>query len=273
MSWKIKSTTSNSGDRRIFIAGLAAAGFGAFRCSGAARFGSALAQIRAFVKSRLVDVHHHFVPPFYLAENRERITASGGGRINQAIAAMDEQGVATAILSLTTPGVWFGDAKAAAQTARRANEYAAALARNHPGRFGLFAATPLPDTDSSLREIEYAFNVLKADGIGLLTSYGDKWLGDAVYQAVFEELNRRKAVVFVHPTTSLCCRTLLPDVSPSVADIPQDTTRAVTNLLFTGAFAKFKDIRFIFTHAGGGRTHDTWSNAPICSQEYFGNCA
>jgi predicted TIM-barrel fold metal-dependent hydrolase len=133
--------------------------------------------------------------------------------------------------------------------------------RTHKDRFRLFAIIPLLDIAASLREIEYAYNVLKADGIGLATSYDDKWLGHTDYQPVFEELNRRKSVVFVHPTTPLCCRTLLPDVSPILIEIPQDTARAVTNLLFTGTFAKFKDIRFIFTHAGGnvpmllGRMH------------------
>ena len=145
--------------------------------------------------------------------------------------------------------------------ARRANEYAADVVRTHRGRFGLFAIIPLPDTEASLREIEYAHGVLKADGIHLLTNYDNKWLGHPDYQPVLEELNRRKSVVFVHPTISSCCRTLLPDVSPTLIEIPQDTARAVTNLLFTGTFARFKDIRFIFTHAGGnvpmllGRMH------------------
>jgi predicted TIM-barrel fold metal-dependent hydrolase len=230
-----------------------------------------IAQITASVTKRgLIDVHHHFVPPFYFSDNRERIAAAAGGRTHpayaswtpeQTIAAMDKQGVATAVLSLTTPGVWFGDVKAAAQTARRVNEYAADLVRSHPGRFGIFAVIPLPDTEGSLREIDYAFAVLKADGIGLMTSYDDNWLGNSAYEPVFEELNRRKAVVFVHPTTGLCCRTLLPDVNPIMLEIPQDTARAVTNLLFSGTFTKFKDIRFIFTHAGGnvpmvlGRMH------------------
>jgi len=123
------------------------------------------------------------------------------------------------------------------------------------------AIIPLPDTEASLREIEYVYSVLKADGIGLVTSYDDKWLGHPDYEPVLEELNRRKSVVFVHPATPLCCRTLLPDVSPILVEIPQDTARAVTNLLFTGSFSRFKDIRFIFTHAGGnvpmllGRMH------------------
>jgi len=158
----------------------------------------------------MIDVHHHFIPPFYFSENRERIAAAAGGRMHpayaswtpeQTLAAMDKQSVATAVLSLTTPGVWFGDAREAAQSARRLNEYAVDLARRHFGRFGLFAVIPLPDIDSSLREIEYALAVLKADGIGLMTSYDDKWLGSSAYEPVFEELNRRKAVVFVHPTT------------------------------------------------------------------------
>ena len=154
--------------------------------------------------------------------------------------------------SLPCPGrILDGDREAAARMSRRGNEYAADLVRNHPGRFGHFAIIPLPDTDASLREIEYAYSVLKADGITLLTSYDDKWLGHPDYQPVFEELNRRKAVVFVHPTTPLCCRTLLPDVPPGILQIPQDTTRAVTNLVFTGTLAKFHDIRFIFSHAGG----------------------
>jgi 6-methylsalicylate decarboxylase len=250
---------SVSSDRRRFISGVAA-GFGALACSSFGRLMPVSAQTTVFAKAGLIDVHHHFVPPFYLAENRDRIAASSGSQINpawlswtpeQAIAAMDTHGVATAVLSLTFPGVWFGDPQTAAQTARRVNEYAADLARSCPGRFGLFAAIPLPDTEGSLREIEYALGVLKADGIGLLTSYGDKWLGDAAYQAVFEELNRRKAVVFVHPTAPACCRALLPDVAPTVAEIPQDTTRAVINLLFTGTFARFRDMHFIFTHAGG----------------------
>ena len=243
------------------------AGLGALAFSGGGRFMSVLGQALPAPKNGLIDVHHHFVPPFYFAENRDRIAAVGGGRINpayfswtpeQSLRAMDEHGVTTAVLSLSS---WLGDRESATRTAHQVNEYGADLARSHRGRFGLFAGIPLPDTEASLREIEYAYGVLKADGIGLLTSYDGKWLGHPDYQPVFAELNRRKSVVFVHPTVPVSCRTLLPDVSPILIEIPQDTARAVTNLLFTGTFAKFRDIRFIFAHAGGnvpmllGRMH------------------
>jgi predicted TIM-barrel fold metal-dependent hydrolase len=229
-------------------------------CSYAGHANEVMQADSSLLKSGLIDLHHHFVPPFYVSDHREHIAAAAGGRTHpaylswtaeQAIEAMDKNGVATAVLSLTTPGVWFGEARAAAELARRVNEYAAELVRTRPGRFGLFAVVPLPDIEGSLHEIEYAFSSLKADGIGLMTSYEDRWLGDPRYEPVFEELNRRKAVVFVHPTTGVCCRTLLPDVNPFMVEIPQDTTRAITNLLFSGSFTKFRDIRFIFTHAGG----------------------
>ena len=125
--------------------------------------------------------------------------------------------------------------------------------------------------EGSLREIEYALDVLNADGIGLLTSYGDSsgsmCLGIPAFLPVFEELNRRKAVVFVHPTVPSCCQKLLPDVSPLVAEIPQDTTRAVTNLLFTGTFARFKDIRFIFSHGGGDVPMVMGRRRRLCPEE------
>jgi len=208
----------------------------------------------------LIDVHHHFVPPFYLVENRERIAQARGGQLSPAwlewtpqrtLDTMDQNSVAVAVLSMSTPGVWFGDALAARETARRSNEYAADLARTHPTRFGLFATIALPDTDGAFREIEYALDVLRADGIALLTSYDGKWLGHRDYMPVFDELHRRDAVVFVHPTPPPSVRALIPDVSPMIAEVPQDTARAIINLLLTGTLSRMSGIRFIFPHAGG----------------------
>ena len=207
-----------------------------------------------------IDVHHHFLPTTYLRSQRERVLAAIDSALipvvlewtpARAIEEMDRNGVATSIVSITQPGIWFGDAQEARSLARTCNEYGAQMARDHPGRFGLFAAVPLPDPEGSLREIEYALDVLKADGVGLLTSYGDKWPGDPAYAPVFEELNRRKAVVFFHPAAPACCRNLIPDIAPPVLELLFDTTRAITSLLWSGSLARFPDIRFIFTHAGG----------------------
>jgi predicted TIM-barrel fold metal-dependent hydrolase len=208
----------------------------------------------------LIDIHHHVIPPFYLDENRDRIASSRGGAISPAwlswspettLKAMDQHGVETAVLSLSTPGVWFGDKEASRRTARRVNEYAAGLRNKYPGRFGHFAAVPLPDTEGSLAEIAYALETLRADGVGLLTNYGEVWLGNPAFDAVFEDLNRRQCVVFVHPTAPVCCRNLLPDLSPMMLEVPHDTTRAIASLLFSGSLARLRDIRFIFCHAGG----------------------
>ena len=107
------------------------------------------------------------------------------------------------------------------------------------------------DTDTTLKEIEYAFDTLKADGVGLQTNYGDKWLGDAVYKPVFDELNRRKAVVYVHPLVASCCAQLNVGAFPAVIEVPHDTTRTVTSLLLSGGFAHWRNIQWLFSHAGG----------------------
>ena len=208
---------------------------------------------------RTIDVHHHFFPPRYRIEAVERLASDVGSQLAElslkwspagAIEKMDQAGVATAINSISTPGVWFDDGEAGRPRARECNEFGAQLMRDYPGRFGMFAAIPLPDTDGSLKEIEYALDVLKLDGIGLLTSYAGKLLGDPAFSKVFEELNRRKAVVFVHPTMS-CCGNPIPGVGSTAIEFPMDTTRAITSLLFSGAFARYSSIRFIFSHGGG----------------------
>ena len=204
-----------------------------------------------------IDVHHHILPPDYVATvGDDRIgPLILAGRTPEwtpamSVEAMDRNGIATAITSISAPGLWFGDNEESVRLARICNDYAASIRRDHPGRFGVFACLPLPDVDASLAEIAHALDTLKADGIGLLTSYGDRYPGDAAFQPVFDELNRRRAVVYFHPTNAPCSQ-CLPEIPAATLDFPFDTTRAVVSLLYSGTFARCRDIRFIFSHAGG----------------------
>ena len=171
--------------------------------------------------------------------------------IEKSLADMDKAGIATAMLSVTTPGVNFTKGEAARKLCRESNEYAAKLVADHPGRFGNFAMLPLTDVEGSLREITYALDTLKADGIALMTSYGDKWLGDPLFLPVMEELNRRKALVYTHPTAANCCVNLVPTQQPVMIEFGTDTTRTIADIVFSGNARKFPDIRWIFSHAGG----------------------
>jgi predicted TIM-barrel fold metal-dependent hydrolase len=208
---------------------------------------------------RIIDTHHHIYPPGFTRDNLQRIVDDIGvapaslytsWSPRSALDKMDQAGVATAINSMSSPGVWFGDGDAGRSRARECNEFGAQLVRDYPDRFGMFAAIPLPDIEGSLREIEYAFDVLKLDGIGVLTSYAGKLLGDPSFTPVFEDINRRKAIVFVHPTMS-CCGNPIPGVSAPVLEFLMDTTRTITSLIVSGAFGRHPDIRFIFSHGGG----------------------
>ena len=205
---------------------------------------------------RRVDVHHHFFPPAWLAHAETQ--KPGPAPIMKewspasVLEHMDKSGVATAIASLSPWGIAFAETALLPKLARECNDYAAKMIGDHKGRFGLFAAMPLPDVDASLKEIAYALDTLKADGIGLMTSYGDKWPGDKAFAPVFEELNRRKAVVYFHPTTPSCCGNLMPaPAGPATIEWPVDTARAILSLLHSGSIIRYPDIRFIFSHAGG----------------------
>jgi len=200
-----------------------------------------------------IDFHHHFLPPRHV----ERITAQReSGRPPTwspalSLEEMDRNGIATAIVSLLQPGIWLGDIEASRTLARECNDYGARMVADHPGRFGLFAAIPLPDADGSLREIEYALDVLHADGIGLMTQFDGKYLGDPAFTPVMEELNRRKAMVYVHPTQPACCMGLVPGVTVSTIEYATDSSRTIASLLFSGTAARFPDVRFMFSHGGG----------------------
>jgi predicted TIM-barrel fold metal-dependent hydrolase len=239
--------------RRGMLAGLAA-------LAGAAALPSAgRAQPAAPAIRRAIDTHHHIYPPRFTRDNIQRIVDDIGipkpdlylnWSPQAALDKMDEAGVETAINSITSPGVWFQDGTAGRARARECNEFGAKMMQDHPGRFGMFAAVPLPDTDGTLQEIAYAMDDLKLDGIGLLTSYAGKLLGDPSFAPVYEELNRRRAVVFVHPTMS-CCANPIAGVRAPTIDFPMDTTRTIVSLLMSGTFVRYPQMTFIFSHGGG----------------------
>ena len=209
----------------------------------------------------VIDTHHHYYPPAYQkgwldwedAHKVPHFANQVAWSLDKAIADLDRNGVATAVLSLaSTPGVWLDlDAAAASRMARLCNEYGAEIVRDHKGRFGLFATLSMIDIDATLKEIEYGLDVLKADGICLQSNYGDKWLGHPTFRPVLEELNRRKVVVYVHPLVAQCCGTLGVGGFPALIEVPHDTTRTVTSLLLSGTLARLRDINWLFSHAGG----------------------
>jgi predicted TIM-barrel fold metal-dependent hydrolase len=204
-------------------------------------------------KTGRIDVHHHMLPPFYM-DLRRAVTNIGvmpTWSPEKSLDDMGANGVTTAMLSLAVSGVTFDAGEAGRSLARKSNDFGAQLVKDHPANFGLMAAVPMPDPQGSLKEIEYAFDTLHADGIALLSSYGDKWLGDATYVPVFEDLNRRKTTVFVHPNVANCCANLLPNVPDTTMEFLFDTTRTIESLLVNGTFSKFPDVHFIFSHGGG----------------------
>jgi predicted TIM-barrel fold metal-dependent hydrolase len=211
---------------------------------------------------RLIDTHHHYYPPEIIRAWSDYAGQHGGGKLQAnvlqwtpatSLEEMDKGGVETSVLSLASiPGVWFGfDKPGMRRMARVCNEFAARTVHDHPGRYGLFACLPMPDVEGSLKEIEYAFDTLHADGINLSTSFGDTWPGDPAYRPVFEELNRRKAVVFFHPYAPNCCGGLKTGIPDGVLEFPYDSGRAIVSLLLSGSLARLRDVRWLFSHGGG----------------------
>ena len=203
-----------------------------------------------------IDVHHHLFPPPFVAQliEHDHYLARGVARHwtpQLSLDDMDAAGIATAFTSITAPGLALIGRERLCTVNRECNDFAARMAMDHRDRFGLFASLPLPNIDDSLHEIEYALDTVRADGIGLLTSYGDRWLGDAAFAPVMDELNRRRAVVYVHPTVAECCRNLMPGIADWVLEFPVDTTRTIASLLFSGTLTRCPHIRFIFAHVGG----------------------
>jgi predicted TIM-barrel fold metal-dependent hydrolase len=223
-----------------------------------------------------IDVHAHIVPPFLA----EAASAAGFGASVSAgfptwsealaFAFMDENGIAVMLNSVSQPGVHYGDDAKARALARRCNEFLADLAAKHPRRFGSFAALPLPDVDGAVAEIAYVLDVLKLDAVGLLASYGTSFLGDAEFDPVLEVLNDRGATVFVHPNYHPSSKALGMSIPGFIVEFPFDTTRAVANLIFSGALERFPRIKFVLAHNGGTLPALSWrlAMAPLIDKRF-----
>ena len=206
--------------------------------------------------SLTIDTHHHLLPDFFWQETENAHVPVGGlaplrWSKEASLSFMDDAGIDVAVLSVSTPGVHTGDSGKASALARRCNEFSATLVASRPDRFASFACLPLPDVEASLEELSYAVDVLGLDGFVLFTNSNGVYLGDPVLEPVFQELERRHAVVFVHPNPSpdAVAHSLgLPD---NLLDFPTDTNRAVAQMHYTGRFARTPHVKYIFSHAGG----------------------
>ena len=218
-----------------------------------------------------IDVHFHTVPPAFRAAVESAASLKVPVRVppwtpSFALDLMDRKGIRTVIGSISVPGVHFGDDAAARSLARRCNEYSAELTARRPDRFGAFAVLPLPDIEGAVAEVVYALDVLKLDGIGLFTSYGQDHLGHARFDPVLQALHERNAVSFIHPTTHPACNALTMGLPPFLVEYPFDTTRAVINLILSGAVDRFANIRFVLSHAGGALPYLSWRVASTAAR-------
>ena len=199
-------------------------------------------------KGRTIDVHAHYYPPALKVLGLP--TPMNAWSLERHMEEMDKAGVGRSMLSLTTPGITQTGSQGRSLQ-RASNEHAAELRSEHPGRFGFFACVQLDDLDGSLEEIEYGFDVLKAHGVGLFTSYSNRWLGDTYFDPVFSELERRKAVAYIHPTAPACCSRLIPELPDTLIEYGTDTTRAIASYIYRGAARRFPNVKMIWSHSGG----------------------
>ena len=204
-----------------------------------------------------IDVHHHVLPEFY-KDSQRAVGISGTAyrgfpdwTPEKSLALMETTNTTTSILSFTSPGIFFGDIDVTRNLASRCNDYLAKLAADYPGKFGGFAFLPLPDIDASLREIDRVLDELKLDGITLLTSVDERYIGHPDFEPIYEELNHRKAVTFIHPCYPPGTEAQGWNIPRMIIDYPFETTRVATNLIFNGVMERLPDIRFILSHSGG----------------------
>jgi 6-methylsalicylate decarboxylase len=208
------------------------------------------------VRAPRIDIHSHFVPDFY----RQALIDAGHSRPDgikaipewseqSALTLMDELSIETAVLSISSPGVHFGDAGAAAELARRVNDEGARICTAHPGRFRLFASILAPEIDASVAELRYVLDTLHADGIVLETNSRGVYLGHESLEPLYAELHQRQSILFIHPTTP-CGQDLALGYPKPMLEFMFDSTRAVTNMILSGVLNRYPDMKVIMPHAG-----------------------
>ena len=211
-----------------------------------------------------IDVHHHSVPDMYVREleSKNYVPSHGAGyptwTPEASLDVMDQNGIAAAVTSISSPGVYIGDEAHAIDFSRRLNVYSAKMVQQHPDRFGFFAILPMPIVDASIKEAAYALDNLNADGIVLLASAGDRFLGHQDFEELMAELDRRKCVVFIHPNIHSTSNNLPLNIPGFFIEFMFDTTRAVTNLVFSGVMERYPNIKWILAHAGATVPYLAW---------------
>ena len=253
-------------NRRRFIAALAAAG--AVSLAAPSRVFGQQRSVKLRVRGGAIDVHHHFVPPDG-ATNRPWSP-------QMSLEQMDEFGIAVAILSMTQNGeLLYNGTEQGRAAVRAGNEYGASLMQQYPKRFGLMGGIPMPDIEGSLKEVEYAYDTLKVDAIGIYTNDNHgRWPGDPYFEPLWQELNRRNAIVYMHPLAPQCCSNLTYGAAASMVEYDFDVTRGVVSLVVNGVMFRYPNIRFITVHSGGtvpmlaGRMND---RIPRGAEQYLPN--
>ena len=203
-----------------------------------------------------IDTHHHMLPEFFFEATNEKENPVGGLKPQSwtpeiSLAFMDEAEIDIAVLSISTPGIQLPHRQAGRELARKCNELAASLISKYPNRFGAFAAVPMPDIDDAIEEAIHTFDVLKLDGVVLFTNSNGVYLGDPTLRPLFAELQKREAVIYVHPNASPDPIAHSLGLTDNLIDFPTDTTRAIAQLHYGGTFAATPDVKYIFSHAGG----------------------
>ncbi len=225
-------------------------------CTGSTPWSSWCDVRTSIVTSSRVDVHAHFLPEVY----RTALLAAGLEKVDGMpvpdwdarthLALMDRLGISTSLSSVSSPGVHFGDHASARKLARQVNDEGTRIVHAHPGRFGLFGSLPVPDVPGAIDELGYCYEELGVDGIVMLTHVGDTYLGDPALEPLFEELDRRHARVFIHPTSPLCWEETSFGRTRAMIEFLFDTSRAVVNMVLNGVIARYSNVVFIVPHAG-----------------------